>query len=97
MYTRQNTLIGYCTKGKSEMPVYTRTNTKRFIDDMFSFGTEPPGSEWYAGLEHKETTKATCVVFSGAKIEWKLDVYLDFWVFDKFDEWNFSVIKFSPC
>ena len=70
------------------------TNTKRFIDDMISFGTEPPGSEWYAGLEHKETTKATCVEFLGAKIEWKPDGYLDFWVFDKFDEWNFSVIKF---
>ena len=23
-------------------------NTRRFIDDMISFGTEPPGSEWYA-------------------------------------------------
>ena len=61
---------------------------------MTSFGTEPPSSEWYAGLEHNETTKATCVEFLAAKIEWKLDGYLDFWVFDKFDEWNFSVIKF---
>ena len=33
------------------------TNTKRFIDDMISFGTEPPSSDWYSRLEHKETTK----------------------------------------
>ena len=48
----------------------------------------------YYYYEHKETTKATCVEFLGAKIEWKPDGYLDFWVFDKFDVWNFSVIKF---
>ena len=35
-----------------------------------------------------------CGILGSKKIEWKPDGYLDFWVFDKFDEWNFSVIKF---
>jgi hypothetical protein len=69
-------------------------HTKRFIDDMITFGVAPPEPRWYDDLQHTETTKDFHVEFLGAKIRTKEDGHLQLWVFDKFDEWSFSVIKY---
>jgi len=70
------------------------SHTRRFIDDVIAFDTQPPSSEIY-GLKWLETTNVDgSVNFLGSTIQMRVDGTFSTSVYDKFEEWPFTVIKY---
>jgi hypothetical protein len=68
--------------------------TGRFIDDVITWGVRPPSCEIY-GLNWLETTNPNgSVNFLGANITPRINGSFLTSVFDKFQQWNFPVIKY---
>lgn len=67
--------------------------TRRFIDDLLCWNCEPPSCDTY-GLQWLETSETDYVTFLGARIKTRSNGSFETSIFNKFEEWNFNVIKY---
>jgi hypothetical protein len=71
--------------------------TKRYIDDIIVFNTEPIPMTAYDNLQYTEQTEEDgSVIFLGAKLQSRSNrLYIS--LFDKAKEWNFNVLKYPSA
>jgi hypothetical protein len=80
--------------GQNDTEAMKNAHTRRFIDDIITWNTVPPSSEIY-GIQWLETTNNDgSVNFLGSTIKPSLNGTFTTSVYDKFEEWPFTVIKY---
>ncbi len=76
--------------------------TRRFIDDIITFNTEPIPKEAYDNLEYSKQINddiqgETSVIYLGAKITHREGKRMQISVFDKAKEWKFKVLRYPSA
>ena len=97
LYVMESTYIDNLVSTNRIKEAINLRYTRRYIDDIIVFNTDPIPMTAYDNLQYTEQTEDDgSVIFLGAKLQ-KRSNRLEISLFDKAKEWSFNVLKYPSA